>query len=27
LDSEHKDDFEDNYSDEFWIKPKKQSNV
>jgi len=27
LDSGYKDDFEDNYSDEFWIKPKKQSNV
>ena len=27
LDSEHKDDFEDNYSDEFWMAPKKQSNL
>jgi hemerythrin-like domain-containing protein len=27
LDSAHKDDFEDNYSDEFWMEPKKQSNL
>ena len=27
LDNEQKDDFIDNYSDEFWVKPKNQSNV
>lgn len=27
LNNEHKDDFIDNYSDEFWVKPKNQSNI